>query len=87
MHDIDRVVLHADWLTELPAAKLAGALWRSETLSSLYIRIKDRTLAIDRDEPQALPTLLEDPLLRVLYENDPLIYQRFQWRALKAGAG
>jgi hypothetical protein len=73
-----------DWLTELPAAKLAGALWRGETLSSLYIRINDRTIGTAPPQTGERPDPLQDPLLRVLYENDPLIYQRYQARAIQS---
>lgn len=68
----------ADWYTELPATRLAGAVHAGETLSSLYIRINDRPMPADTENALQTLDILEDPLLRSLYENDPFVYQRAQ---------
>ncbi|CAN5515751.1 hypothetical protein BH10BDE1_BH10BDE1_14020 [soil metagenome] len=61
----------ADWTTEVIAARLLGALQDGESLSSMYLRISDA------------PDLLEDPLLRVLFNGEIGSYQRAQLRRLQ----
>ena len=68
----------ADWFTELPATRLAGAVESGETLSSLYIRINDRPMPEETERALEMLDILEDPLLRSLYEDDPFGYQRAQ---------
>ena len=73
------------WLTEISAYKLHSALNRSESLSSLEIRINDRNwLWSEGDEFSDLnsPDVVEDPLLGILYSSGELSYQRAQLKFL-----
>lgn len=60
----------ADWRTEIPCAKLEGALSRGESLTSIYLRIHPGQGTAE--------DLLQDPLLRTLYEGRFAEYQRCQ---------
>lgn len=62
------------WITEVPAVTLFGALEQGESLSSMYVRIDDCG-NVEMD-------LLEDPLLRALFNGAFGAYQRAQLRAL-----
>ncbi len=58
-----------DWLTEIPAVKLYGALEAGESLTSLYLRIHTELKEVD---------ILEDPLLQCLYHGKTGAYQKAQ---------
>jgi L-ascorbate metabolism protein UlaG (beta-lactamase superfamily) len=62
-----------DWLTEIAAVKIFGALENGESLSSLYVRIEPHTSEADP---------MEDPLLRCLYEGFFGSYQKAQLKRL-----
>ncbi len=60
-----------DWKTEISEFKLYQALEQGESLTSLYLRVYG--------SPEV--DVLEDPLIRILYSRDPLVYQKAQLRA------
>lgn len=62
----------ADWKTEISEYKLYCALKEGESLTSIYVRISSA--------PQE--DLLEDPLLRLLYEGKVASYQKAQLHRL-----
>ena len=63
-----------DWATEIPLFKLHSALTDGEALSSLYLRIEG---AADFD-------VVEDPLVRCLFNGEFGAYQFAQLKRLKA---
>lgn len=69
--------LDIDWITEIPAIKLINAITEGESLTSLYLRIDSCNLDPDQLDP------LSDPLLRVLYREDELSFQRHQLKTLQ----
>ncbi|RYZ67191.1 MAG: hypothetical protein EOP05_18065 [Proteobacteria bacterium] len=75
-----------EWLTEIPASKLFNALENGEALNSLYIRINDTRFSarVEQELEKTEADLLNDPLLRVLYEGKFGTYQKAQLRKLKA---
>lgn len=83
------------WSTEIILEKLYSALTTGESLTSLYVRINNRTgpanlqfddsyCSNDCSEilEQSNVDPLQDPLLRLLYGHDPLVYQKGQFKNL-----
>jgi L-ascorbate metabolism protein UlaG (beta-lactamase superfamily) len=71
------------WTTEIPAAKLYAALELGESLTSMYMRINDTRF--DAAVELALETaeLVDDPLIRCLFNDAFGAYQAAQLRRLK----
>lgn len=69
------------WTTELPAAKFYGALALGESLTSLYLRVNAGPI-------EGLPEVdvLEDPLIRCLFQGVFGAYQRAQLQRLSPSA-
>lgn len=65
-----------NWTTEVIAKKLYQALRESATLTSLNPRINDT----QKDESTL--DILQDPLLQILYNKDPLSYQKSQLKRI-----
>ncbi len=66
-----------DWETEVPIAKLYAALENGEALTSMYLRIKHREFdGLD---------VLDDPLVKSLFDGKVASYQRAQLRKLRLG--
>lgn len=70
------------WLTEVPAARLWGALNQGESLTSMYLRINDQSFGPDIEKELANTELLEDPLIVALFTNEFGAYQKTQLRNL-----
>ncbi len=66
------------WLTEVPAVKLYGALARGEALTSMYLRVNDTLFdpATEAELDQA--EVIEDPLIRCLFNGVFGAYQAAQ---------
>lgn len=75
-----------DWTTELPAAKLYGALELGESLTSMYLRINAGPIPASLDAALASADVLEDPLIRCLFQGVFGAYQRAQLRRLSHSA-
>lgn len=71
-----------DWLTEISATKLHGALFEGETLTSLYLRINDAEFGPEKEKEHREADILEDPLIRCLYTGSIGSFQRAQLRRL-----
>jgi hypothetical protein len=71
------------WTTEIPAAKLYAALESGESLTSMYMRINDTRFdaAVEADLETA--ELVDDPLIRCLFNDAFGAYQAAQLRRLK----
>jgi hypothetical protein len=71
------------WTTEIPAAKLYAALELGESLTSMYMRINDVRFhdAVELDLETA--ELVDDPLIRCLFNDAFGAYQAAQLRRLK----
>lgn len=72
------------WVTEIPAAKLYGALFEGESLTSIYLRINDMTFDDKTESELAEADVLDDPLLRCLYNGSVGSYQKAQLRRLES---
>jgi hypothetical protein len=72
------------WTTEIPAAKLYAGLEHGESLTSMYMRINDTRFghAVEADLETA--ELVDDPLIRCLFNDAFGAYQAAQLRRLKA---
>jgi hypothetical protein len=77
--------LSPEWTTEIPAVKLLSALEEGEALTSLYVRINDQPFSAELEVELSDADLLEDPLLRCLYEGVFASYQRAQLRRITDG--
>jgi hypothetical protein len=70
------------WATDIPLQKLYAALALGESLSSLYLRINDADFApVDEAELEEAE-LVEDPLIRCLFNDAFGAYQAAQLRRL-----
>lgn len=72
-----------DWLTEVPAAKIHAALERGESLTSMYMRINDCVFSADIEAELADAEVVEDPLIRSLFNGVFGAYQAAQLKRLR----
>jgi hypothetical protein len=77
------------WTTDIPAVKLYAALELGESLTSLYmrindVRINDAVFDADTERDLAEADVIEDPLIRCLFNDGFGAYQRAQLRRLQA---
>jgi hypothetical protein len=72
------------WLTEVTMAKLHAALTQGESLSSMYLRINDTVFDADTEAQLAAADIIEDPLIRCLFNDAFGAYQAAQLRRIKA---
>jgi len=70
------------WTTEIPLQKLYAALELGEAMSSLYLRINDAVFAPADEAALESAELVEDPLIRCLYNESFGAYQAAQLRRL-----
>jgi hypothetical protein len=75
------------WTTELPMARLLGALESGEQLTSLYIRINDGVFEPEIEEALAAVDAVADPLVRTLFDGVFGAYQNAQLQRLLANLG
>jgi hypothetical protein len=71
------------WLTEIVAAKLWSAIFDSEGMTSLYIRINDRKYSVEKEKQLKDINLTEDPLIRLLYDEKFASYQKRQLEQIR----
>jgi hypothetical protein len=72
------------WTTEIPAAKLYAALELGESLTSMYMRINEAQFAPDVEQEIAAAAVVDDPLIRCLFNDVFGAYQAAQLRRLQA---
>lgn len=72
------------WTTEIPASKLYAALELGESLTSMYMRINDAVFEPDIEEEIAAAEVVDDPLIRCLFNDAFGAYQAAQLRRLQA---
>ncbi len=70
------------WTTEIPTAKLYAALELGESLTSMYMRINDSVFDPDIEEEVASADIVDDPLIRCLFNDVFGAYQAAQLRRL-----
>ena len=70
------------WLTEISIAKLFAALENGESLTSIYMRINDFKFEPDIENEIASVDVMEDPLIRCLYNGEFASYQKAQLRRI-----
>lgn len=71
------------WTTEIPAAKLYAGLELGESLTSMYLRINDTVFDEQTEADLASADLVDDPLIRCLFNDAFGAYQAAQLRRLK----
>ena len=71
------------WMTETPAAKLYAALELGESLTSMYMRINDTRFDDATEADLDTAELVDDPLIRCLFNDAFGAYQAAQLRRLK----
>jgi hypothetical protein len=74
------------WTTEIPLAKLYAALELGESLTSMYMRINDAVFDAATEAAIAEADVVEDPLIRCLFDDAFGAYQAAQLRRLQARA-
>lgn len=70
------------WTTEIPVAKLYGALFDGESLTSIYLRINDVPFDPKTEAELRDADVMDDPLMRCLYGESVGSYQKAQLRRL-----
>jgi hypothetical protein len=71
------------WTTEIPMAKFYAALQLGESLTSMYMRINDAAFDPDIEEAIESADIIDDPLIRCLFNDAFGAYQAAQLRRLK----
>ncbi|MGX4642675.1 MBL fold metallo-hydrolase [Massilia sp. SYSU DXS3249] len=71
------------WTTEVAIAKLYAALALGESLTSMYMRINDTVFDAETERDLATSDLVDDPLIRCLFDGAFGAYQAAQLRRLK----
>jgi hypothetical protein len=72
------------WTTEIPIAKFYAALELGESLTSMYMRINDAVFDADTEEEIQSADVVDDPLIRCLFNDVFGAYQAAQLRRLTA---
>ena len=72
-----------EWRTELPIQKLYAALKDGESLSSMYVRINEGQFPPHVERTLAEADIMEDPLLRALFNGKIGSYQKAQLAHLR----
>jgi hypothetical protein len=72
------------WTTEMPAARLYGALEQGESLTTMYMRINDARFDADAERALLDVDVVDDPLIRCLFSDTFGAYQAAQLRRLLA---
>jgi L-ascorbate metabolism protein UlaG (beta-lactamase superfamily) len=72
------------WTTEIPAARLYGALEQGESLTTMYMRINDARFDADTERDLLDVDVIDDPLIRCLFSDTFGAYQTAQLRRLLA---
>lgn len=72
------------WVTEVPDSRLFSALEHGEALTSMYVRVNDLKFSEDVEQELSEMDVLEDPLIRVLFNGKLGAYQREQLRKIKS---
>ena len=70
------------WVTEVPASKLYAALVLGESLASMYMRINDAIFDAAVEEDIESAEIVDDPLIRCLFNDAFGAYQAAQLRRL-----
>lgn len=71
------------WTTEIPMAKMYAALELGESLTSMYMRINDTIFDAATERQIASADIVDDPLIRCLFDDAFGAYQAAQLRRLK----
>ncbi len=72
------------WTTEIPAAKLYAALALGESLTSMYMRINDVAFGAEVEQDLTSAEIVDDPLIRCLFNESFGAYQAAQLQRLQA---
>ncbi len=75
-------IVRPEWMTEILAVKLYAALFEGEALSSIYLRVNDFSGAPEIEDALRSVDVLEDPLIRCLYEGSVASYQKAQLKRI-----
>jgi hypothetical protein len=73
------------WTTEIPVSKLYAALELGESLTSMYMRINDAVFDTEIEKEIESADIVDDPLIRCLFNDVFGAYQAAQLRRLKEG--
>lgn len=71
------------WTTEIPTSKLYAALELGESLTSMYMRINDAVFDAETEQEIQAADIVDDPLIRCLFNDVFGAYQSAQLRRLK----
>jgi hypothetical protein len=74
------------WTTEIPMSKVHAALAMGEALTSMYIRINDAVFDAVTENEIATADIVDDPLIRCLFNEVFGAYQQAQLRRLRQSA-
>ncbi|MNT06214.1 hypothetical protein D3C72_1408700 [compost metagenome] len=75
------------WTTEVPIAKVYAALELGESLTSMYMRINEMVFDLGIEKEIGSADIVEDPLIRCLFNGAFGAYQMAQLKRLKSKSG
>ena len=84
LDDAMALTIALSWTTEVPIAKLYAALELGESLTSMYLRINDTVFDAETENDLQSADMVDDPLIRCLFNDVFGAYQAAQLRHLKA---
>jgi hypothetical protein len=79
---LSQSALAPGWLTEVAIAKVYAALALGESLTSMYVRINDALFDADSEADLAQADIVDDPLIRCLFNEVVGAFQAAQLRRL-----
>lgn len=80
---LDHKPKNISWLTEVPLIKIYNALKKGESLTSMYVRINDEVFEPKIEKELKDVDLLEDPLIRCLFNGSFAAYQKYQLKKIR----
>ena len=72
------------WTTDIPASKIYAALELGESLTSMYMRINEGRFDAATEQEILEADMVDDPLIRCLFDGAFGAYQAAQLRRIKA---
>lgn len=87
MRLVDKDFGQLAWTTEVPINKLYAALKNGESLTSMYVRINDIQFAPELERNIKEIDVMQDPLVRCLFNNSFATYQKAQLIKLRKSTG
>lgn len=81
---VDEIPKKVEWTTDVSIAKVYAALVLGESLTSMYMRINDVTFDSETEKEIADADIVDDPLIRCLFNGAFATYQKAQLERIRS---